>query len=244
MLLDAYFDESYVENGNYYVGALVVDPVQSRFIKTQLDSLAEYLSNTHGVSNACEFHGHALFQLKDEWQLLQGKRNTAKAVYKSVLKSIAGSGGLLFFHGIDTVLQKKTYPKIFDPHIVAMQCVLEAIQGYAEKHDVRINVIADQVKDQHDHDRRIKQFQSIGTIGYKRTTLDRINLPFLWADSKQHRNLQAIDMCVFMHRRKFAHKETNELSRKAVVELRNVIEPAVQHQGLWTPRPRGGAYIR
>lgn len=146
-------------------------------------------------------------------------------LYNAALKVIASSNGLLFFHGVDTAKLRLAYQKPHDPHIIALQYVLERAQEYAVKHDVRINVIADQVHDQYHHEQRIKLFQQVGTMGYKRSKLERINLPFDWSDSRSHRNLQAIDLAVFIHRRKFAHVETNQLSAQ---QWRNSTQPSIR----------------
>lgn len=236
MVLNAYIDESYVANGNYYVGVLLVDPNASSHIRNGLDSLAKFAAARHGIPDTCEFHGHSLFQMQDDWSALRNKPNTAASLYNAALKVIASSNGLLFFHGVDTAKLRLAYQKPHDPHIIALQYVLERVQEYAVKHDVRINVIADQVHDQYHHEQRIKLFQQVGTMGYKRSKLERINLPFDWSDSRSHRNLQAIDLAVFIHRRKFAHVETNQLSAQAVAKLNSTIDPIIKHQQLWVPQ--------
>lgn len=237
MILDAYIDESYVANGNYYIGVLLVDKAASTFIKSGLDSLAAYVSARHSVPEDCEFHGHSLFQMQDDWLAYRGRPNTAVSVYSSALKVIASSGGSLFFHGIDTEMQRKTYSNPFNPHIVALQYVLERVHDFAVTNDARVNVIADHVPDHHHHEQRIKLFQQIGTMGYRKSRLERINIPFMWSDSKHHRNLQAVDLAVFIHRRRFAHTETSELGDKTVKKLHETIRPVIKHQDLWIPQP-------
>jgi hypothetical protein len=237
-VLHAYIDESYESEGHYYVGALVVEPSVGANIRQDFDQICQRVSENHGSPQHAELHGYSLFHMEDDWICLKEKARVAVGAYNAALKSITNSGGKLFFRGIDTVKQRQTYLDPWPPHLVALQYVLEEVHKYAVSQNKRVKVIADQVQDQHHHERRIEIFQRVGTMGYKSSKLDSIDLPFEWSDSRNHRNLQAIDMATFLYRRKFAHIETNELTREAVNRLYKTMQPAVITGWLWVPTPK------
>jgi hypothetical protein len=234
-MLHAYIDESYSESGFYYVGVLVVDPQAGSLIRTAFDGIARRVAKDHGVPDDAELHGHALFHGRDDWTALKGKPKVAIGVYRAALRAIHESGGHLFFHGLDTVRQRAKYINPYPPHVVALQFALEEVHTFAAKQGRRVRVFADQVPDQEHHEARISGYQKVGSIGYKKSFLESIDFPFEWCDSRQHRNLQAVDMATFICRRSSTHEETSALGKRAMDQCVNEMQPAVRHWRTWTP---------
>jgi hypothetical protein len=235
-VLHAYIDESYSDNGFYYVGALLVDQEASSHIRNGLDSLALQVGDDHGLPMDAEFHGYNMFHYQEAWACLKGKHRVAVGVYNAALKVINDAGGELFFHGLDTVRQVQRYGRYaYPPHVVALQFALERIHEHARRRGEQVRVTADRVPDQMAHEARIARYQQVGTMGYRRSFLDSIEMPFQWEDSRLHRNLQAVDMATFLFRRWDSHQETNKFQQESMQKLWNTMRRSTRHYNTWRP---------
>lgn len=235
-MLYAYIDESYSDNGFYYVGVLVVTQEQGSCVASKLNALAAQVSRDYGVPAAAEFHGYNMFHYCEDWAALRGKAKVSVGIYRAAMRIIDECEGKLFFHGLDVNRQILRYgANAYPAHIVALQYVLEEVNKYARSIGETVTVIADQVPDQKAHEARINRFQRVGTMGYKRSYLETIQMPFAWEDSRSHRNLQAVDMATFIYRRYDSHRETSEMVREAVLKIWKTILGATRHHRVWIP---------
>jgi hypothetical protein len=235
-VLYAYIDESYSDNGYYYVGVLLVDEAGGHRVRLALDAMAAQVAADYGISPDAEFHGYDMFHYEGAWHSLTGKHRVSAGIYRAAMQAVHDAGGKFFFHGLDTVRQAQRYGRnAYPPHIVALQFVLEAVHNYASGLGEEVTVIADRVPDQRAHEARIAQFQKIGSIGYRSSKLESIRMPFQWEDSRLHRNLQAVDMATFVFRRYDSHRETAETARAAVERIMTIIRRSTVHSWVWIP---------
>ncbi|AGW41970.1 cardiolipin synthase [Leifsonia xyli subsp. cynodontis DSM 46306] len=112
---------------------------------------------------------------------------------------------------------------------MALQFALERVHAYATRNGERVRVIADRVPDQLAHEARIARYQQMGTMGYRRTFLESIEMPFQWEDSRMHRNLQAVDMATFLFRRWDSHHESNTFQQESIQRLWNTMRRSTKH---------------
>lgn len=94
----AYIDESHSDSGKaiggdiYYIGALLVDDEQVRFIDQKLSELRDRVHQRFGVPADVEFHGHCMFQYKYGWERMKGLHSQSAGIYRAAMRILAESG--------------------------------------------------------------------------------------------------------------------------------------------------------
>ncbi|MFF2632903.1 DUF3800 domain-containing protein [Microbacterium sp. NPDC058021] len=238
-MLFAYIDESYIEGKVHLVGALVLDARQVDRIRLALDDVLWKTNRAHPeVPLTAEFHGQNLFQRSEEWSCLRNKQAVAFALYRRAIAQIANVGGAWFIGGVSRVDRlAKRYVDPWPPHEISLQYALELVDQYAAERGSRVTIIADQVPDQAHHEARVQQWQDVGrTPGWKALALDRIERPFDWVDSREHRPLQASDMLTYIYlRKRYGFASAHPRTVAEVERIRNLAIPCLKGQHVWTP---------
>lgn len=236
-MLHAYIDESYVKDGVYFVGALVLDESKLWALRTGLESILWRAHKQHGVPLDIEFHGRDLFQRSGEWSCLREKADTAHAIYRHALKAVGGVQSRVTIRGIDVPRYHAAHSSPISPHTMALLMTLEMINHYAERRGEMVQVYADVVDDSADHDRRVQMYRSLEPegLGYKRGYLSHIVSPIDWVDSRDHPSLQALDLSLFIYRRNHAHVETHARVEKAVGRMYEELSSSLVGCGVYPP---------
>jgi hypothetical protein len=237
VMLHAYVDESYVKNGVYFVGALVVDPVQLWPLQIGMESILWRANKQHGVPLDAEFHGRDLFQRSGEWECLREKAATAHAIYRNALRFVPKVAGRVTIRGVDAARFNAASKLEIPEHSTAFIMVLERINRFAEREGRTVKVFADRVNDEADQERRIQMYRSLDPIelGYRRPFLNNIENPINWVDSREHHALQALDLSLFIYRRNHAHTEKHDRVEAAVSKMYAELAPALVGCGTYPP---------
>lgn len=240
LMLHAYVDESYVKDGVYFVGAMVIDESQLWALRSGMESILWRANKQHGVPLDIEFHGRDLFQRSGEWDCLREKAATAHAIYRHALQHVPRVQGRVTIRGVDVPRYNAAHPNPLGAHTTALIMVLEAINRYAVRRGQMVRVFADEVDDHADQDRRIQLYRSLdpGELGYKRPFLSHIVSPIDWVDSRDHHALQALDLSLFIYRRNHAHLETHRRVEKAVKKMYSELAPSLVGCGTYPPEKR------
>lgn len=237
-MLYACIDESYLAGNVYIIGALVLTQRQVDVVTTGLDDVIWKTNKKHSeVELNAEFHGQQLFQRDGDWKCLREKVSVAYGMYRNAVSKIAMSEGKWFIGGVRRIDRlADRYEDPWPPHQIALQYALEKVHEYAHKVGERVTVIADRVPDQDHHEARIKAFKVGGkTPGWRASTLASLDLPFEWADSRDHRGLQAADMLTYIYLRKRFDADEHARSRVETERIAEIARPILAGQHVWTP---------
>lgn len=218
--------------GTFFVGCLIADMSQAAEIDCGFADILESVHDRYNVPVDAEFHGHCMFQYKDDWECLKGKHGVAMGIYKSLMGVIKDSGAKIIIRGIQEEQLKMRYGKwAHDPHQLALQYCLERANFYAEASGIdEIQVMADRVSDPAAQEGIMQKYKLLGaTEGYVSSDLARIRFPFIWEDSKGLTGLQAIDTALFIITRASRIDRRNALSKgdKAVKKIANILDPCL-----------------
>lgn len=247
-MLTAYIDESHspvdrkIGGDIYYIGALIVDEQQKKFIEQELAKLKESVIKKFNVPKNVEFHGHCMFQFKGDWECMNGLYTQSTGIYRSAMRILAKSCAKVIIRGVAATELKQRYKeRAHTPHDVALQYCLERVNFIAELYKTDITIVADKVADPEAHEGRIKQYQKNGnTEGFYDSNLSHIVMPFHWEDSRQYFGLQMIDMALFIASRAAMidkSLESSQLSRgdKAVLKTAHIIDDIICNSGVYFP---------
>ena len=232
-MLFAFIDESYTQD-RYYVAALVVKSEDMAAIGAALRASATYAEG-FGVEPGAEFHGHRIMTGRDGWEAVRGKARAAGAIFGHALRGIAQLPVKVFIEGVDVGRLNARYSYPEPPHTVTLRHVLEDVNTYAASIDEdEVVVMCDEVSDQDLHSRRVAAYQVTGTRGFRPSKLARID-DFLFANSADSPGLQAVDLIVYLYRRRDAHHTTDARSLRLVEELWTAIRPVIRKHRRWDP---------
>ncbi|MDQ1060358.1 hypothetical protein QFZ23_004259 [Arthrobacter globiformis] len=232
-VLTAFLDESYTEQA-YYIAAVIVDAPSLKKLELELTRLKVKIADDLNISVLAEFHGNELMSGKADWSLIKGDVETAKWVYKSALEAIKDSGAHFMYVAIDVDLLNRRYSKPYDPRLVALTYLLEALDRYALGNQEHIRVVADYITKHNQLQKKINEFHDSGTFGWRQSTLRRIEQPIEFLDSKHTLGLQAADLVAYIVRRHLeAPPTTNARARKLARQLYGTLDGAWRHCRRW-----------
>lgn len=232
-VLTAFLDESYTEQA-YYIAAVIVDDASLRKLELELTRLKVKIADDLNISVLAEFHGNELMSGKADWSLIKGDVETAKWVYKSALEAMKASGARFMYVAIDVALVNRRYSKPYDPHLISLTYLLEALDRYAVENQERVRVVADYITKHNQLQKTINEFRDKGTFGWRHSTLRRIEQPIDFLDSKHSLGLQAADLVAYIVRRhREAPPNTNARARKLARQLFEVLEGSWRHCRRW-----------
>lgn len=235
-VLTAFLDESYTEQA-YYIASVVVDEPSLKKLELELTRLKVKIADDLNISVLAELHGNEIMSGKADWSLIKRDVETAKWVYKSALEAIRNSGAHFMYVAIDVELLNRRYSKPYDPHLVALTYLLEALDRYALAKQERVRVVADYITKHNQLQKKINEFHDSGTFGWRQSQLRRIEQPIDFLDSKHTLGLQAADLVAYIVRRHLeAPPNTNARARKLARQLFGILDGAWRHCRRW-PQP-------
>lgn len=237
-VLIAYLDESYNQDF-YFIGAAVTTQEKWEQLEQGYTALRIQIAADHGVPPDVEFHGHELMGGAGEWAPLRGKHREAAGIYAAALRIARDAEVRYLFRGIDVNRLNARYRYPEQPHKIVLQHLLERVNAYRRDHffwdTEEVIVIADEIATQDEHRQQFESYRLLGTPGYRSSRLDLISSPIQFASSRKAVGLQAIDLAVYLHRRRKTVIETHPKSAATMARLGRVIDACTSHDWIWTP---------
>lgn len=233
----AYMDESY-DSDHYYIGAAIADEHTWERLAEEYDEIRIATAKAHGTALDAEFHGHALMGGCEDWACLRSKHREAEGIYKRALKAAADLKISYIFRGVDVTHLNARYKYPKQPHEVVFGHILERIDEYAvhARCSEPVAVVADEIATQDQHIQKFIGYQHFGTPGYRSSSLKHIAPRVTFASSRERAGLQAIDMALYLHRRRMDHSATRHpKAQKAAQRLWEYVRPNVRHEWTWVP---------
>lgn len=237
-MLIAYVDESYTQDF-YFIGAAVTTQEKWERLERGYAALRAQIARDFGVPADVEFHGHELMGGAGEWAPLRGKHREAAGIYAAALRIAQEAEVRYLFRGVDVKRLNARYRYPEQPHGLVLRHLLERVNEY--RRDVfsfdteEVIVVADEIATQEEHRRQFESSQRIGTPGYRSSRLDLISSPIQFASSKNAVGLQAVDLAVYLHRRRQTVTETHPKSAATMSRLSGLITASTSHDWTWTP---------
>lgn len=236
-MLIAYLDESY-EKDLYCIGAAIAEQSAWETVEDEFEKLRALNNEIHETPLDAEFHGHCIMGGTDDWTPLRGQHRQAAGVYKAALGVARDAGVKYIFRGLDVPRLNARYRYPHPPHQVVLGHLLERIDLYMQDVDPggeNCIVVADEIAEQAEHQRRFAEYQLVGTPGYRPSKLQRISAPISFASSRLSEGIQVADLATYMFRRVNVVKSGHPLAMKTQRGLWNIIEETRHHQSIWYP---------
>ncbi|GAB1646860.1 DUF3800 domain-containing protein [Krasilnikovia sp. MM14-A1259] len=231
-MLLAYVDESYSRDW-YYMAAMLCDGPGAQAITSALDAAVDKAVKGFGVPEVAELHGYELFNGTGWWKGVPVRARIG--VYNEAFAAIGEHCTGLVLRGMNVAGQRSRYVSPDPPHQVVLQHLLERVDEYASNRGKHVLVIADEVGEQSKHRADLQRYLRRGTAGYRSRRLTHIVDTMHFAPSSASRLVQAIDLVVFLYRRRQSHTETDERASRANAQLWARVEPKVVHRHCWYP---------
>ena len=235
-MLIAYVDESYTRD-RYFMGAAIAEQEVWEAVDERLEEMRRLNHTLHGTPPNVEFHGHPLMGGQGGWLPMRGRHREAAAIYRRALGAAADLGVEFVFRGVDVARLNARYRYPHPPHEIVLQHLLERIDDHCRKLGAAEEciVVADQVPDQENHQRRVEQYRRAGTPGYRKSVLEKISQPIQFSDSSLVGGLQIADLAVYVHRRRAVVTEGDPRALRMQEKIWQVIAPRVVHEHEWHP---------
>ncbi len=237
-MLIAYVDESYNQDF-YFIGAAITTQEKWEQLEEGYAALRKQIGADHGVPADVEFHGHELMGGAGEWSPLRGKHREAAGIYAAALRIARDAEVRYLFRGVDVNRLNARYRYPDQPHKVVLQHLLERVNAYRRQYffsdTEEVIVVADEIATQEEHRRQFESYQLLGTPGYRSSKLDLISSPIQFASSKNAVGLQAVDLAVYLRRRRHTVTETHPKSAATMARLSGLVEVSTSHDWIWTP---------
>ncbi|GLY01845.1 DUF3800 domain-containing protein [Actinoplanes sp. NBRC 101535] len=231
-MLLAYLDESYSTDW-YYMAALLCDGPGAQAITSALDAAVDKAVKTFGVPENAELHGYELFNGTGWWRGVPVRARIG--VYNEAFAAIGSHGAALVLRGMNVAHHRHGALLSGTPHQLVLRHLLERIDECADQRGEHVLVIADEVGEQSKHRADLHRYLRHGTHGSQGRRLTRIVDTMHFAPSSASRLVQAIDLVVFLYRRRQTHVESDERATRANTALWARIEPKISHQECWFP---------
>lgn len=223
-MLLAFTDESY-SDAHYYQAALIIDERDLAVLDQIIKDARQYVRG-FGVTQEVEFHGNEIMSARNGWEPLQGNFGQKSVVFKYVLRKLTEVNANLIIEGIDIKRLRSRYKYPDSPSVVTHKHLMDSIDRYAEMHNMRIEIIADQIEMQAKLEALFQNYQSKSTGGFQPRKLLQIE-GVTYVESHLHSGVQLVDLCVFLYRRLDEHVERSDKTRREVIAMWEIIQPLI-----------------
>jgi len=230
--LAAFIDET-ASHQTYRVAALITRVYRARSLIDELDAVMLRAAHEFGVDPSLELHGHRVFHGQDGWEALHPRQRIA--VYGWALEAVALHAEWIFIRGVDRPRHLARYRGRFSEHEAALTFVLEDVDVYAHFHGQKVIVLADECRFARPARRWLEQYTTVGTWGYRPRVLAQIQ-SLVFANSAEHRAIQAIDMVAYLKNRISSRADTVPAAIKANRALWDRISHLVRVDKVWIPK--------
>lgn len=200
-----YLDESECQQYNtYFVGAIVASPKVTHELIGSMDKLGLDLADRFGVPERAEFHGHAILDGSEDWSKMAGMKSACIDVFERAIDIITSFDLQVCIRGLDVKAQKARYTKIYPPHQVCLEQVIQRLHSPLYRESDYAILFADE----HHLDRRLRgqlrRWQEFGTESpYMRTRPTNFLDTIHFTPSSESRMIQAIDLVLYYFQRKY-----------------------------------------
>ena len=238
-MLIAYVDESFSE-GHYFMGALVLAPKAADQLARKLhDLMGEVaIENPGQISRGEEFHGSDLWGGKGVWRGIEKGERYRLALVARAVDIILSTDVTILLQGIDIKLLSQRYSLPESPHKLALTFLIEKIDRHFEKVAAYGLVICDHVGSPSEDSRYRKDFLDLqinGTGGNFPRKISRVVDTLHFVKSRESRLIQAIDLIVFIHRRRTVHRSLQPNEKAFLDSLWGKIQEKVSYNRTWSP---------
>ena len=232
-MLFAYVDESERDDSHYFLGATICTEQQRDALSRELDAVMEKHSAAFpSLTPDVEFHGSTIMWAQSEpWRSIPIRARIA--LYRDALVAIEAVGVRVYIEGVDIRRQiARGYPQVTPARELAFSHLFERINECCNSTETQINVVADEHHTSEISRSNFSNYRSVGTYGYRSSSLPHIHPDIDFVESHTVRALQAADMVTYLYNRMLTVPESDQRAHKAKRDLWSVIEPAA----VW---PRG-----
>lgn len=235
-MLLTYMDES--ASPKYrFLGGVVVPPHQAIHLTRALDDVVLEAQATFGrIRDDEELHGNPLFTGSEAWEHVPPRGRIW--IYDKAFQAIAAHDVTIFLRGVhlDRLKSKYSYLANLDAHSVVMTQILERINDYSKLKTEPALIICDEVGDPSRYRKDLAHYRQSKTWGYRPSDLAWIADTIHFAPSWASRLLQAADLVVYLHRRRYCVTEKDPRAAKACEQIWARIMPSIQHEFCWHPQ--------
>lgn len=235
-MLVAYLDESYTED-MFFIGAAIAEEAVWADVSAKLEAVLQAAIQKHGLDEAAELHAVEITGGRKCWKPLRGKHFQAEEVIREALKVTREGDVKYIFRGLDVARLNSRYRYPKPPHEVVLQHLLERVDQHARfvKTPDKVRIIADNVDTKDELQATFAGYQAFATPGYRRTKLTHIDSPLAFEDSREYFGLQAIDLAVYLWRRRETVKDCHPRAAASLRRLMCEIDPATVNYWTWVP---------
>lgn len=229
----AYLDESRTAKA-FHITALCVRDTDAIPLGRDLDGVIEFAQDNFGkIRSDAELHGYAIANAKEDWTSFQNRVQARVDVYQRAAEVIAGYDVRAYIRGVNLRVHTNRYGSLKDPHETVLPWVLERVQEDAVRQQDVALPIADEVSTQDRFRANVREYQQMGTWGWRSTTLDRIADTIHFAPSKASRLLQAADLVSYAHAQSL-RTHPNAHAEAAYRRIWATLSPRVKHNSTWS----------
>lgn len=232
----AYVDESN-SDGHFYVGALIVDSHQIHEIRTKLDLL---MKNLGLVVNDEKFKfneikGKELWKGSACWDHDEFGERLRKSIILNVLAILINANAKISIQSINSLKLGDRYSRPFPPYTLGFKFLLESIDAEFRNSGRKGIVISDRLGSVDEHQiqlRNLSEYQENGTGGHFLNKLENI-ADLNYVDSRESRLIQAIDVVVFLIRRRALLRNASVAEIEFLDRINFILEPHVIRNRDW-----------
>lgn len=222
------------------MGALVLAPKDvDQLARKMHDLMQEVASENPGrINGSAEFHGSDLWGGKGIWRNLERGERYRFALADRAIEIITSTDLTILLQGIDRKLLVQRYSLPESPHKLALTFLIEKIDRHFENAGTYGLVICDHVGSSSEDAQYRKDFlelQMSGTGGNSPRKISRVVDTLHFVQSKESRLIQAMDLVVFIHRRRMVHRTLKPNEKVFLDYLWGKIQAKVSYNHIWSP---------
>lgn len=236
-MLVAYLDESYTED-MFFIGAAIAEEAVWVDVSAKLEAVLQAAIETYELNEKAELHADEIMGGRKHWKPLRGRHREAEEVIKDALKVTRKAGVQYIFRGLDVQRLNARYRYPSPPHEVVLQHLLERLEQHAVfvQASEPIQVIADTVDTKNELQATFAGYKALHTPGCRPSSLSHIASPIAFEDSREHFGLQAIDLAVYLWRRRETVLDPHPRAAATLRRLMTEVDPrAISTSGTWVP---------
>lgn len=232
-MLRAYVDESYCDDWFFMVAALAYSQEQVRNLERSFAALLRSESERLAIPTPSEVHGYDLFQGVDMWgdvRLFERLAISAK-----IINLMAEADIRFVVRGIDRAAQRRRYPEAYSPYPMILTHVAREVDRLAGERKTYAEITCDEY---HQHDRHramLDRHRTLGTPGYRRSTLPNIRGDLTFLPSHESALIQAADIVAYLRHRIALRPSPPYKEKRARGHLWAKVEAMLLHEYCWVP---------
>jgi len=235
-MLLAYIDET-KSHGHYYMGSLLVAPREAGKISKGLDALMKEIAISHPgiVDPTYEFHGSDMWGGGSFWRKIPEGNRYRQGIYKRAFEVIASVNPQILIQGLNLQRQAERYSYPYPPHETCLKFLLEKTDAHLGTLSVHGLAICDGMNKEEikTHRANFRNLQDFGTGGNQSRLITQLVDTLHFVDSQASRPVQAIDLIIFLYRRRRLHTSMSTSERREVDDLWRIFSGMIHYERTW-----------